>query len=315
MGAPSGRPQSRVPLSSIDLNLLVALDALLRDCSVGRAGRRIGLSQPAMSHALARLRELLGDPILVREGRMMRRTAVGERLAPRLLQLLSDVESTLFDHRSFVPARARRRFRIATSDYCGAVVMPDLVARIRKLAPGVELEVHAHRGPAPAEELARGELDVALGVFLHVDDSLRVQDLFQERFCCVVRHGHPVVRGTLTLAQFLACDHLLVSVPDYGPGVVDFALAQRSLQRRVSVRVPSFLAAPIVVAGSDLILTLPERIARLMARGQRLRILPPPLELAPFTVQMVWRGSPDDAALAWLRGQLTQSAATIAIIG
>ena len=90
---------------------------------------------------------------------------------------------------------------------------------------------------------------------------------------------------------------------------------QRSLQRRVSVRVPSFLVAPIVVAGSDLILTLPERIARLMARGQRLRILPPPLELAPFTVQMVWRGSPDDAALAWLRGQLTQSAATIAIIG
>jgi DNA-binding transcriptional LysR family regulator len=307
----AGRGSPRAALASIDLNLLVALDALLRDRSVTRAGRRIGLSQPAMSHALARLRDLLGDPILTREGKMMRRSALGERLAPRVLQLLGEIDSALLGHRSFAPISARRTFRIATNDYCGAVLIPELVSRLRTLAPHVELELHVHRGQAPADELTRGELDVAVGVFLRVEAGLLVEDLFRERFCCVVRRRHPTVGATLTLQQFLDLDHLLVSVPDYGPGVVDFALARRKMQRRVCVRVPSFLVAPLVVARTDLILTLPERIARLVAGAHDLRILPPPLELAPFAVQMVWPATSDHAAQHWLRAQLIEAAAAI----
>jgi DNA-binding transcriptional LysR family regulator len=308
----SGVDSGRASLGSIDLNLLVALDALLRDRSVTRAGRRIGLSKPAMSHALARLREMLGDPVLTREGRAMRRTALGERLAARVQQLLGEAESVLLGHRSFVPATARRTFRVATNDYCAAVLLPQLTETIGRLAPGVDLELHAHRGQAPAEELAGGELDLAVGVFMRVGAGLVIDELFRERFCCLVRRGHPRVGKALTLQRFVELGHLLVTVPDYGPGVVDFALAERKMERRVRVRVPSFLVAPLVVAQTDLILTAPERIARIAARAHRLRILAPPLALPSFSVQLVRRAGSDDAALRWLRGRIVDAAALIA---
>ena len=304
-------PPPRARLASIDLNLLVALDALLRERNLTRAGQRIGLSQPAMSHALARLRELLADPVLTREGRVMRRTALGEVLAPRVVRLLSDADSTLLGHRTFAPSTDERTFRIATNDHCGAVLIPDFVARVRSQAPNVALELHAHRGQAPAVELARGELDVAVGVFLRTEPGLVVEELFRERFCCLVRRGHPRVKGRLTLEEFVELEHLLVSVPDYGPGVVDFALAARKLERRVRVRVPSFLVAPLIVARTDLILTVPARIASSFARAHGLRVLRPPLQLSSFAVQMIWRAGANDAALRWLRSQLLASAAAL----
>jgi DNA-binding transcriptional LysR family regulator len=224
---------------------------------------------------------------------------------------LSEVDATLLGHRRFTPATDRRTFRIATNDHCGAVLVPDLVARIHSLAANVTLELHAHRGQAPAAELARGELDVAVGVFLRTEPGLVVEELFHERFCCLVRRGHPRVKGRLTLQEFVELDHLLVSVPDYGPGVVDFALAARKLERRVRVRVPSFLVAPLVVARTDLLATVPERIARSVARAHGLRVLRPPLELASFAVQMIWRAGADDAALRWLRSQLLAAAAVV----
>jgi len=275
-----------------------------------RRARRCRCARLPLAAGITRRSRAAYSPELRRE--VMKRTALGERLAPRVVQLLRDIDTTLLGNRSFVPARARRRFRIATSDYGGAVILPELVARIRKLAPGVEIELHAHRGAAPAEELARGELDVALGVFLRVHPDLVIDDLLTESFCCVVRRGHPSVGKRLSLEQFLDLDHLLISVPDYGPGVVDFALGTRRLQRRVVVHVPSFLVAPLMVARTDLIVTLPVRIAHLFAKSHGLRVLPAPIELAPFVVQMVWRGWTDDAALTWLRTQLLESAATIA---
>ncbi|UJR86987.1 Hypothetical protein I5071_90880 [Sandaracinus amylolyticus] len=296
-------------LSSLDLNLLVALDALLRERSVTTAGRRIGLSQPAMSHALSRLRELLGDPILAREGRVMRHTALAERLAPQVRRLLGEIESTLLGHRAFVPARAQRTFRVATNDHCGAVLIPELLARIRDEAPLVELEMHAHRGEAPAHELERGELDVAVGVFLRVAPGLVCEELFQESFACIVRKGHPRVGKALTLERFLELDHVLVSAPDYGPGVVDFALAKQSLRRRVAVRVPSFLVAPALIARTDMICTVPRRIAELAARAHALRVVAPPIEIPPFAVQMARRaGADSDVALRWLRAHFVAAA-------
>ncbi len=292
-------------LSSIDLNLLIALDALLRDGNVTLAGRRIGLSQPAMSHALSRLRDVLGDSLLVREGTVMRLTAFAERMAPRVRDLIGDIEATLLAHKSFQPQSATRTFRIATNDYCGAVFIPELLARIRRSAPGVSLELHAYRGAAPVQELARGELDLAVGTFLDDDSGLKRQVLYEERFQCLVRKGHPLVRGALSLERFIELDHVLITAPDYGPGVVDFALAERGLRRRVVARVPHFLVAPALVARTDLIVTLPGRLAQQAVEARGLRRIAPPLELPPFAIQMAWHvGVDDDAASRWLREEL-----------
>lgn len=296
-------------LSSVDLNLLLALEALLHAGNVTAAGRRIGLSQPAMSHALARLRDLLGDPLLVREGRSMRRTALGERLLPRLRELLAEIEAILLGHRRFVPSESARSFRIATNDYCGALLVPPVLADVRRTAPGIKLEFFAYRGYAPVHELVLGELDLAIGVFLHVDGRLAAAELFRDGFACVVRRGNPRVGKQLTLERYIELDHALITSPDYGPGVVDVALSARGLRRNVVARVPHFLVAPALIAKSDLILTLPKRVARIAARTHGLRVLAPPLELASFAVQMVWpAGSESDAGSLWLRGRMVEAA-------
>lgn len=258
-----------------------------------------------MSHALARLRDLLGDPLLVREGRAMHLTAFAERIAPRVRHLIGDIEATLLGHRSFAPRTTTRTFRVVTNDYCGAVLMPQVLARLRRAAPGVAVELHAYRGSAPVQELARGEVDLAVGVFLGSEAGLEKTVLFEDRFQCLVREGHPRVRRRLTLSRYLALDHVLVTAPDYGPGVVDVALAARGLRRRVVARVPHFLVAPALVARTDLVVTVPARIAALVASAHGLRILEPPLELPSFAVQMIWHVlANDDAASHWLRSEL-----------
>jgi len=299
-------PAKRVlpKLSSVDLNLLIALDALMREGNVTAAGRRIGLSQPAMSHALARLRDLLGDPLLVREGSVMRLTALAEWLAPRVQRLIGEIDATLLGHQAFEPESAARTFRIATNDYCGAVLMPALLAQVRRLAPGVELELHAHKGGPPAAALARGELDLAVGTFLDAEPGVERQVLLREDFACLVRRGHPRAKGKLSVQDYAELDHVLITAPDYGAGVVDFALAARGLRRRVVARTPHFLVAPALVLGSDAIVTLPARLARLAARAG-LRSFAPPLPLPPFDVHLLWHSAAsEDAASRWLRQQL-----------
>jgi DNA-binding transcriptional LysR family regulator len=303
-------PSGKLPrLAGVDLNLLVALDALLHEANVTTAGRRIGLSQPSTSHALARLRDLMADPLLVREGRTLRRTALGERLAPEVQRLLADVEATLLGSRAFAPHEAKRTFRLATNDYCGAVVLPGLIERVRREAPGASLEVHVHQGPAPVRELARGALDLSLGTFLEVDPSLNTRALFDEGFVCLLREGHPRVPGQLTLARYVELEHLLVSAPGYGLGIVDQELERRGLRRRVAVRVPFFLIAPAIVASSDLIVTLPARLAAFAPPLPRLATHPVPLALARFPVQQVWHAGADrDPASIWLRAQVEEAA-------
>jgi DNA-binding transcriptional LysR family regulator len=308
-----GKRSDRAPilprLAGLDLNLLVALDALLQEANVTAAGRRIGLSQPTMSHSLARLRELVGDPLLVKEGRALRRTALADRLAPAVERLLVEIEATLLGARVFAPRRATRTFRIATNDHCGAVLLPEVVERLRRAAPLVQLEIHAHRGPAPVRELARGELDLALGTFLEVDPALRTRTLFDDGFACLLRRDHPLGPGPLTLARYVELEHLLVTSPSYGLGLVDRALERRGLKRRVAVRVPFFLVASPIVARTDLVVTLPSRLARLASAGQGVRMVPVPLELGSVVVQQVWHQAADaDAASIWLREQVEKAA-------
>jgi DNA-binding transcriptional LysR family regulator len=297
-----------VNLAAIDLNLLVALDALLREENVTVAGQRIGLSQPAMSHALARLRELLGDQLLVRTGRRMHRSPLGHQLMPTVRRLIGDLEATLLPRRDFEPSSSQRRFRIAANDHAGAVVLPALFARVRAAAPGVQLDVLPQAG-APPVELATGELDAAIGTFLGVAPPLVDRVLFREGFACMTRRDHP--GGRLDLRKYLELDHLVIASPGYGPGVVDLALQARGLARRVAMRVPHFLVAPAIIARTDLVLTLPRRVLA-VASDRRLRVSKPPLRLPDVAVQVVWhRRSDGDAGATWLREQIIACARTL----
>ena len=298
-------------LAAIDLNLLVALDALLHEDSVTAAGRSIGLSQPAMSHALSRLRELVGDELLVREGRALRKTALAQQLAPTIRRLVAEIESTLLGRRGFEPKTSSRRFRIAANDYCGAVLLPGLLAKVRQGAPNVVLDVFPQQGSLPVGELERGELDVVLGTYERIEAPLVGRLLYREDFMCALRKDHPGVRS-LSLRRYLELDHLLVANPGYGPGVVDCVLGERGLRRRVAMRVPHFLVAPTIVARTDLVLTLPRRLLAMTAQKSGLRVIKPPLEIPNFAVQLAWhQRASDDPGSLWLRERVTACAAEL----
>lgn len=279
---------------------LVALDALLRLGSVSGAARQLGVTQSAMSHTLARLRRDLDDPLLVRSGRGLVPTARAEHMAPRLREAVSALEAAVAAPAGFDPTVARRGFRIAMPDYGELVLLPQLIARLEKEAPGVDLAI-VRAGP---EALDRGEVDLVLQPRRREDDraGLRARALFHEHFVCVLRHGHPLIERGLSVAGFAAARHLLVAPRGTPGGIVDDALAARGLSRRTVVTAPSFLAAPYLVARSDLVLTLAERVARVVATGLPLHILPHPLALAPFTTSMIWHERlENDPAHAWLR--------------
>lgn len=303
-----------VNLAGIDLNLLVVLDALLGERHVTRAAARVGLTQSAASHALARLRTLLDDPILVRgPGGQLVATERALAIAPRLRRSLDDLAIALRGEPGFDPATARRTFRIATVDYTELILLPTLIERLTRDAPGIDLwVVPPHDDPAPA--LAAGEIDAAIGVWTDRPWPAGTyrKRLFDDNFRCVVRAGHPAAKQRLTLARFCELSHLLVAPRGTRGSFVDDALERLGRTRRVAVAVPHFLVAPHVIASSDLIVTLAARVAAAVAERFDLALLPPPVELASFTTSLVWheRGH-HDAGQRWLRDQLVEVSASL----
>lgn len=297
----------------LDLNLLVALDALLAEGNVTRAAERLGLSQPAMSHALNRLRALLDDPILVRTPRGMVPTPRAEELAPAIHAALDDIDRALRGRPAFDAATSRRSFTIAAVDHGELVILPPLLARIAAEAPGIDLLVRPLRLDLIEGELEAGVVDLAFGVLNSGDDLATFrQRLFHESFVCLVRADHPTVGETLTLDEFVALDHALVGPRGRRGGFVDTELQKLGLSRRVALMVPHFLVAPMVLAKSDLILTAPERIARAFAAILPLRIVPTPLQLKGFDVSQLWHERQShDAAHIWLRGLIVEICRTL----
>jgi DNA-binding transcriptional LysR family regulator len=291
-------------LSTTDLNLLVAFDALVSEGNVTRAAERVGLTQPAMSHALGRLRKLVGDPLFVRTPAGMVPTARALDLVQPIRGALGAIDRALHQVPSFDPASARRPFTLASVDFGSLVVVPPLLSRLRALAPGVDLQVRQLRMDAIEQQLSEGEVDLAVGVLYDPDDAWMVsRRVFTDRFVCIARRDHPVVQGALSLEQFLAVDHALISPRGRRGGPVDTALARLGKKRRVALVIPHFLAAPIVIARSDLVLTLPERIARDFAAMLSLQVVEPPLEVPGFSVSAFWHErQAQDPAHAWFRG-------------
>ncbi|WP_178076461.1 MULTISPECIES: LysR family transcriptional regulator [unclassified Pseudomonas] len=292
-------------LRRIDLNLLVILDALLGEQHVTRAAERLHLSQPAVSHALARLRDFLGDPLLVRAGSGLVPTARALELAAPLAEILAQVQSLLAPN-TFDPASARRTFRLAMSDYGAAIILPGLIRTLRAEAPGIDLQIsHASR-EGMVEGLLNGDIDLAAGVLPELPGELRSTPLFEERYVCLLdRHSLPA-DGQLDLPTYLSRPHVLLEMRGSGTPEIERTLTALRERRRVAISLPHWSAAPRFISGTDLILTVASRALN-EVDDQSLIVVPPPFEIAPFTFVSAWhkrRGG--DQALNWLNRRIEQ---------
>jgi DNA-binding transcriptional LysR family regulator len=287
-------------LTAVDLNLLPVLRALLAERHVTRAAKRVGLSQSAASHALARLRQLLGDPLLVRKGRALVLTPRATRLLPMLEHSLGTLETVVSSEPEFTPSTSRRTFTLGMADYLQALIAGTLVRELAKLAPGVDLSIVVF--PNLSELLESGTIDLALNIADadHRGDARMA--LFEDDYVCMVRSDHPHIKRAPSLETYLAQRHVAVA-PTGAPGsLVDDMLAERGLQRRIALRVTNFLIAPVVVCQTDLVNIMPTRLARQLAKSFPLRLLRPPLALPNFGFSMFWHPRNEhDPAHRWLR--------------
>ena len=289
---------------TFDLNLLRVLDVLLRERNVSRAAERLALSQPAVSNALNRLRDLLDDPLLVRVGRTMQPTPRALELEAPIRAALRQIEESLGEGSRFEPARSRQRFRIALTDYAEMLLMPRLLARLAEQAPGVRIDVQHLSPRLPAEALEKGEIDLALGRFEALPPRFAGVRWMSETLQLVARRDHPQLRTGLDLETFLRLRHLWVH-GGQTRGMVEQWLGEHGLAREIVYTTPNYRQAAHIAAGGDLVAVLPTRLARYFAGLLPLQLFDLPFALGPFDLQIV---SLDlrrrDQALQWLVEQI-----------
>jgi len=295
-------------MKQIDLNLLTALDALLQEGSVSRAARRIGLSTPAMSHALSRAREQLEDPLLVRSGREMVLTPYAESLRDRVRAALAEAQGVLEPERPLELRSLRRSFTIQATDHTITVLGSTLDRLARAEAPRVTLRF-LPTAPDDSVSVRDGECDLAIGIYGELPPELRIRQLFTERFVCVVRKDHPSVGKRLSVEHFVQLEHVQIAPRGKPGGYLDEVLQERGLERHVARAVPFFLAALQLTSESDCVLTVSERLAKAMAERFNLRILEVPVPLKPYALSMLWHPRLDgDPAHRWLREVVARTA-------
>ncbi|ANF57252.1 LysR family transcriptional regulator [Halotalea alkalilenta] len=296
-------------ISSLDFNLLKALDALLTEGSVSGAAQRLGLSQPATSAALARLRRVLDDPLLVRRGNAMLRTVRADELRPCVSALVDEIGRVFMQSNLFDPATSTRHFRILANDYAALVVLTRLATELRRSAPGIVLEILPF-DQRMEERFAAREADLAISDSYSLRGYRHSQILFSENYLSLVRADHPRLgMGEITLEAFLGEEHALVSNRGHVPGAVDTALAALGRSRRVVLTLPHFIAVPAVVARTDLVMTVPTCIAEGYAEYPRLRLFEPPVMVLPFDVIIAWPArSGADPAMQWMTQRLVDIA-------
>src|SRR5690348_2990991 len=291
-------------VQDIDQNLLRAFDAVLQEKSVTGAAARLRLTQPAVSNALSRLRALFDDPLFVRTPGGMDATPFARELGEPVRQALALLESALAHGPGFDPATSTRAFRFYMSDLGQIEFLPPLVERALKLAPSVRLEALALEVEGIAEALGAGTLDLAVGFLPGLGPPVRRRALFRDPYVCLMRAGHPLAQKKFTRKAFLAASHALVSYRG-GHRVIEEALERAGLGRRIALRVPHFTVVPMVLERSDLILTLPARVARVYEHRAGLKSLPLPLPLPPAEVAAHWHERFEaDPGGRWLREQV-----------
>lgn len=299
-------------LAAVDLNLLTAFEALLEERNVTRAGQRIGLAQPSMSSALTRLRALFDDELFIRTAAGMQPTARALALARPIGEALARIRETLAPDTAFDPTTTRRRLTIAVTDYGDLIVVPPLVALLRREAPGIDLVVRPI-GDAAASlaALERGDVDALIGG--HLPNSARIvrHRLFEEDFVCIRDRARA---APLTPDDYVRLPHALFSAAggDGSPGVVDALLAMEGRRRRVAVTLAHVVAVPFAVAGTDLVATMARRIAGRFAEIAGVALMPLPYDAPPFAIDLLHsRRATSDPALAWFLAAIERVGRTL----
>lgn len=295
-------------IERVDLNLLTPLVALLEERQVSRAAARVGLSQPAMSRALQRLRRLLDDPLLIRDPDGFRLSARAEDIYGQLTTVVPMLE-TLLSPNTFDPSRTSEPVSLAGSDYAAQIFGPAIRRQLQTQAPDAPIRYHNLRLDGILDQIRSGAVDIGLyGGRLPGD--LPAEVIFVEEFRCVLTREHPLAgAGALTLADYLRYPHIVIDTGDGMQSAVDRPLAELGRPRLAAVTVPYHLAAPAMLPGSDLIATLPSRLQSLWAADPALRAVPAPTEIATMAYQMIWnRAFDNDRRHTWLRGVVRTAA-------
>ena len=292
-----------------DLNLLPVLLVMMEERNVTRAAERLGITQPALSNALNRLRETLNDPLFIRERYGMRPTPMAEQLAEVVAVSLGAIDKVILGQQDFDPRHTTRLFTLAPNSYVEFVMMPDIVSRLRTAAPGIRLRLTPFGNDLAETGVISGNTDMVLGRILDPPDNLVVQHLMDEGLACVVRADHPDVRDQLSTEQYEQLRHVNVLPPGRMRAGLYQALEQRGLRRQVAVSVTHFLAVPEMIAVTDYCATLPRLICQQLAKDPRLKVLPAPVDLGTFPVEMGWHARyRDDPAHRWLRSLMMEVA-------
>ena len=292
----------------IDLNLFVVFDAIYTEGGITRASEKLNLTQPAISHALARLRERFGDPLFEREGRAMVPTPMARNLVGPVRRSLRELEILLGDIDRFDPATTERRFTLGVRDVLEATLLPPLMQAVMTQAPKVEVAaVRPDRRQLEAE-LAGGTLDVAIDILLPLSDAISRRQLELDRLVVLARADHPQVKKALDLETYLRLDHVRVSSRRSGLGIEDFELSRLGRNRRVRLRCQHYFAACRVVAQTDLLLTMPERYARIANQQFGNRMLPLPLDIPGLDAYLYWHTNVEnEPANRWLRERILET--------
>jgi DNA-binding transcriptional LysR family regulator len=293
---------TRMHIAGLHLNQLRLVDALARNANLSEAAEEIGLTQSAASHALARLREELQDPIFVRTSEGMRPTPYGKRLAASVGEALKTLQAGLDRHPEFSPGSSSRTFNVIMSDVSQMLYLPRLLPRLSAEAPGTTLRVRPLPLKAPHLILESGEVDLAVGAFSRLIAGCRQKRLYRERYVCVVRHDHPRFVQGMSAEAFCSVPQALVDPRGYVHERLDAWLEQQRVPRSVKLHVPYFLPLPLVIARSDLLVVMASRVAKTYAEMLPLKIMPPPVKLPTYETRLFWHERfHRDPANRWLR--------------
>jgi len=294
-----------INLSRVDLNLFVVFDAIYREGNLTKAAQQLHLSQPAVSHALARLRERFDDPLFERAGKGMAPTPLAKAIVERVRSALQELESTLGEGLAFDPQQTSRIFTLAARDVMEFTALPPLTVHLQRQAPDIQLRSLRVPRRDMIQQLSSGQIDFAADVLLPVSEDIEHQLLGREQLAVAMRSDHPLLDQEWNIQGYAAARHILVSSRNEGPGVEDFALSREGLSRSISLRCQNYYAALQVIKDTDLLLTLPQTYASQMSAVGGIEVRPLPLQLPPVEIHLYWhRKANRDPALMWLKQQM-----------
>ena len=297
-----------------DLNLFPVFLAMMEERNVTRAAERLGMTQPALSNALTRLRTLLHDPLFIRERYGMQPTQKALELAPVIAAALASMDDVILGQQEFDPAHTRQLVTIAPNSYVEFVLMPTIVAQLRARAPGIRLRLTPFGTDLAETGVISGSTTMVIGRITEPPDNLVVQHLMEDSLACVVRADHPGITDSISVAQYEHLKHVNMLPPGRLKAGLFQALERKGLKREVVVSVTHFLAIPEIIAVTDYCATLPRQICQRLATDPRLKVLPAPVDLGTFPVEMAWHVRyRHDPAHRWLRTLITEIATKTAM--